>query len=512
MSKAMRMMTVLMLCGALLLSACSKGNEGGGNAENKGNAGNAGSPQAEEKIEEITVAFPMITASQQELQLVEDEINKISEEKIKTHVKFLPISAGEWAQRMNLIFSGGETLDLTYVAGGMYSGMVAKGQLVALDDLLNQHGEGIKSAFEEKYLSSTKIKGQIYSVPTVRDLAASFGITMRKDLVDKHGIDVASIKTLDDVEKVLKTIKDNEPNIVPLVPGGAGQTYRENHVFYDPLGDNMGVLPNYDNGLKVVNLYEMPEYKAFLDRVRQWYLDGYTLADAATNKTQTFELIKSGKAFAYLAMQKPGFAAQESKASSTEMVTAELIAPVATTSTVTGAMWGIPVHSKQQEKAMKFLNLLYSDPAIVNLFDWGIEGKHYVKAEGAADHVIAYPEGKDASTVGYNMLGWMFGNQFLSYVLNTDDPEIWAKTEEFNRVSKPSKALGFVFDASPVKTEVASVTNVVTQYRLPLETGSVDPEKMLPEFIEKLKAAGMDKIIAEKQKQLDEWAKANSVQ
>ncbi|OUS71340.1 ABC transporter substrate-binding protein [Paenibacillus sp. MY03] len=503
----------LLLSVALVLGACSGGN--GGNAGNGDvspeGSGNGGAP-AERKVEEITVAFPIVTTSQQDLQLVEDAINVISEEKIQTKVKLLPINAGEWAQRMNLIFSGGEKLDLTFVSGTMYSNMVAKGQLIPLDELLDSQGEGIRTAVEEQYLNGTRIGGKSYAVPTVRDLAGSYGLTMRKDLVDKHGIDIASINTLDDVANVLKTIKAGEPNVVPLIPGAPGQSFRDNYTFYDPLGDHMGVLPDYDNGLKIVNLYETTEYKSFLDTIRQWYLDGYILPDAATNKTTTFELLKSGKAFGYLAMQKPGFAEQETKSSGVEMVTKELLAPVSTTTNVTAAMWGIPVHSKQQERAMDFLNLLYTDKDIVNLFDWGIEGTHYIKAEGGPDNVIAYPEGKDAASVGYNMLGWVFGNQFLSYVMKNGDPDIWNKTEAFNKSAKPSKALGFVFDASAVKTEVAAVSNVVTQYRLPLETGSVDPAKMLPEFVEKLKSAGLDKIIAEKQKQLDEWAKTSSAQ
>ncbi|MGO4371063.1 ABC transporter substrate-binding protein [Paenibacillus sp. 2TAB19] len=505
MKKTMSGAIALLMCCALILSACGKGNDGSNNEAGKGN-------QSEDKIEEITIAFPLVTTSPKDLQLVEDQINRIAEEKIKTRVKFLPINGGDWVQRMNLIFSGGEALDLTYVAGGMYSNMVAKGQLIPLDELLTQYGEGIMSSLGEKYVNATKVNGSIYGVATLRDLAGSYGLTMRKDLVDKYNIDIDAIQTLDDVANVLKTIKDNEPGVVPLVPGAPGQSFRDNFVFYDSLADNMGVLPNHDNGLKVVNLYEMPEYKAFVERIREWYLNGYVLQDAVTNKTTTFELIGAGKAFSYLALQKPGFAAQETKASGTEMVAKELLAPVATTSNITGAMWGIPANSKNHEKAMKFLNLMYTDKDIVNLFDWGIEGTHYVKAGSADDHIISYPEGKDAASVGYNMMGWMFGNQFLSYVMQNDDPDIWVKTNEFNQNAKPSKALGFVFDGTAVKTEYAAVSNVVTQYRLPIETGSVDPAKMLPEFIAKLKAAGIDKIIAEKQKQLDEWAKGNSAQ
>jgi putative aldouronate transport system substrate-binding protein len=97
----------------------------------------------------------------------------------------------------------------------------------------------------------------------------------------------------------------------------------------------------------------------------------------------------------------------------------------------------------------------------------------------------------------------MFGNQFLNYVWNTEDPDKWAKFKEFNQNAKVSPALGFVFDSEPVKAEVGAIANVIKQYQRALETGSVDIEKVLPEYEEKLKAAGLDKVVAEKQKQFD---------
>jgi putative aldouronate transport system substrate-binding protein len=39
----------------------------------------------------------------------------------------------------------------------------------------------------------------------------------------------------------------------------------------------------------------------------------------------------------------------------------------------------------------------------------------------------------------------------------------------------------------------------------------VNPDKVLPEFISKLKAAGIDKVIAEKQRQLNLWAEENNI-
>ena len=159
---------------------------------------------------------------------------------------------------------------------------------------------------------------------------------------------------------------------------------------------------------------------------------------------------------------------------------------------------------------MKFLDLMYEDAELVNLLDWGIEGKHYVKV---SDNVIKYPEGVTMLTNGYNLnMSWLFGNQFLSYVFEGEDPDIWQKMKEFNVQAIKSKAMGFTMNPESVKTEIAAVSNVIAQYYLVLETGSADPDKVLPQFIEKLKTAGIDKVIADKQRQLDEWAKAEGVQ
>ena len=60
-----------------------------------------------------------------------------------------------------------------------------------------------------------------------------------------------------------------------------------------------------------------------------------------------------------------------------------------------------------------------------------------------------------------------------------------------------------------MKTELAACSNVVSEYNVSLTSGLVDPETVIPEFVEKLEAAGIDKIIAEKQSQLDAWAEDN---
>ena len=66
-------------------------------------------------------------------------------------------------------------------------------------------------------------------------------------------------------------------------------------------------------------------------------------------------------------------------------------------------------------------------------------------------------------------------------------------------------ALGFVFDNSNVTTEVAAVQSVRDEYKRVVENGAGDPAVLIPEYVAKLKANGIERIISEKQSQLDAW-------
>ena len=70
-----------------------------------------------------------------------------------------------------------------------------------------------------------------------------------------------------------------------------------------------------------------------------------------------------------------------------------------------------------------------------------------------------------------------------------------------------SKFLGYTYNPNAVKTQYSSVQSVITQYRPGLETGSVDPDTTIPQFISALEAAGINDIIADNQKSLNDWLK-----
>jgi len=495
-----------MLAITLMLAACSSNNSSNEAASpNSSGSTSAASGGAGEPYE-LTMAYFTLGSVPKDQLLVQEEINKITKAKLNTTVKLLPISFSAWQNQINLMLTSNEKLDLMPILGTTYANQVAKGQLVELDDLLAKDGTGIIEALGPDYASAAMINGKTYGVPSIRDLAQSYGFEIRKDLVDKYNLNLGQLKKLEDLEPILKTIKDNEPSMIPLVSPAGSSPILNTWSTRDALGDDMGVLLNNGQDLKVVDWFETEEYAATLKLMREWYKAGYIGKDAVTNKESTSDQIKGGKGAGNLANMKPGYDIQESRQAGMPIVSVEMMSPVAKTSTVTNIMWGIAKNSNKPERAMQVLNLMYTDKDIVNLLDWGVEGKHYVKV---SDNVIDYPQGVNAGNVGYAGTGWLFGNQFLSYVFKGDDEQLWEKMKAFNTNAIKSKALGFTFDSTSVKTEFAAVSNVISQYRLALENGALDPDKVLPEFIKKLKDAGIDKIIAEKQKQLDAWAAAN---
>ncbi|MNY36662.1 hypothetical protein D3C86_1711650 [compost metagenome] len=70
---------------------------------------------------------------------------------------------------------------------------------------------------------------------------------------------------------------------------------------------------------------------------------------------------------------------------------------------------------------------------------------------------------------------------------------------------------GFDVNRDTIKSEIANVTAVDNEFQVALETGAVDPADQLQKYIDKLKAAGQDKIDAETTKQWQAFLKAKGL-
>lgn len=93
---------------------------------------------------------------------------------------------------------------------------------------------------------------------------------------------------------------------------------------------------------------------------------------------------------------------------------------------------------------------------------------------------------------------------------------IWLpELPRFNSPQSPQKInlykiTKFVFDSSSLKTEIAKLGVIVQEKVAPIEAGFADYDSEFPKVLEELKVAGLDKYVAEFQKQFSEWYAAQN--
>ncbi|OBZ16096.1 ABC transporter substrate-binding protein [Bacillus sp. FJAT-26390] len=504
------MLLLMMLAIVLVMSACSGNNSKTSNnpeptkdtaAETDKPANTEEeSPASELKPYKISLVYP--GTPQTDEKKVEEALNKLLTEKISATIDLMPIDWGAWDDKINLMIASREEVDIIFTAQwNGHANNVSKGAFLELGDLIDQYGKGIVDSLDPAFLEGAKINGKNYGVPTNKELAAAGGIVYRKDVTDELGIDMSNVKTPQDLDAVYAVVKAKRPDLTPLyTTAGAFNS----HFFanYDFLGDSTipGAILKDQDGTTVTPMEKIDRYKEYLNLTRDYFKKGYINADAATTQVASADAWKAGTVFSTIEPMKPGKDAEIASAAGLTGKLAQIMMTEKTvaTSETAGSMLGISSTSKDPARAMMLINLLHTDKEINNLLNFGIEGDHYTRN---GEIITA-----TGNTANYNPgSAWMFGSQFLNYVWDTEDPDKWAKFKEFNQNAKVSPALGFVFNSEPVKAEVGALANVIRQYQRALETGSVDVDKILAEYEKKLKDAGVDKVVAEKQKQFDEF-------
>jgi len=478
-----------------ITAACS----GSGSESEPAGTDEAGAAEAgtTAKPYELVMAYPSF-GDVSDAASVQEAISALTLEKMNATVKLVPISVANYQDQMNLMLAGSEKLDVVYTSVWRgFASQVSRGQIVPLDDLIAQYGQGIGQYVPEEIAEAGKVKGETYGIPSVKAWALTPSFVMRKDLVDKHGIEVSQLKTWADIGPVLEIIKTKEPGVTPIVNYNIGEAIGSGMLFLDPLGMGSGVLDFDGTGYQILDGTESEDYNDMLKLVREWFLAGYMSKDVATVQESGGTLLKAGSAFSFIRNINDCYT--ESVSAGVELVCVGLDPTYMTRNSVSSNMISIARNSGNPEAAMQFINLLYTDAEIINLFTNGIEGKHYVKGENG---LIRKPDG--TTSTGYDSNQFAVGNNFLSAVWEGNAPDIWEQMKKLNESAVKSRALGFSFDMEPVKAEMAAVSNVQNQFNAGFLTGTTDPSE-LPSFIEKLKAAGRDAVIAEKQKQLDAW-------
>ncbi|MCR8657770.1 ABC transporter substrate-binding protein [Paenibacillus endoradicis] len=449
-----------------------------------------------------TLKLVYIGTPQVDEKLIEEEINKYLLKVLNANIDLVVLDWGSWDNKQNIMIASREEIDIIFTSQwSKHSMNVSRGAFLPLNDLLQQYGQGIIKSLDPTLLNGSKIEGISYGIPTNKEFAAQGGIIYRKDIAEQLNLDMSNIQTIRDLDEIYATLKQEMPSITPLFVKHGENLNSHYMVNYDGLGDTS--IPGYilkdKDSTEVKPLYEIDRYIENLYIARDFFMKDYTNKDAATTQMMVNDALSSNEYFSIVTPIKPGKADELGAQTglSGKLAQIELNQKSLATSETAGSMLAISSTTSHPELAMAFINLLHTDVYLNNLINFGIEGVHYKKI---SNNVIQQTDLTARYSPGSN---WMLGNQFINYLWDTEDPDKWKEFVTFNEGAVQSPGLGFMFDGEEVRSEVAAVVNVDKQYAVALESGSVDPAVVLPEYIEKLKSAGIDKIIAAKQEQFD---------
>ncbi|NIK77873.1 putative aldouronate transport system substrate-binding protein [Paenibacillus castaneae] len=425
-----------------------------------------------------------------------DAMNAYTAEKIGVKIDIKVASWGDWDTKINTIVNTGEPFDIMFTNSGKYSKQVAMGAFADITDLVQSETPDLYKVIPEKVWEGTKIGGKYYSVPTYKDSALTQYWVYDDKYVQKYNIDINNIKTLQDLDKPLHSIKSGEGKSFYPLPMTQGEGLNGFFNNYDDL--TLGFAPigvKADDGSRtVVSVLEQPDIMADLKLLHQWYQDGIINPDAPT-KTEN----DKGRPF-FAAQAFPGAEVSwqiNDAVQKYDMV--QHFGPIYTTSTIQGSLNAISANSKYKKEALKYLELVNTDPKLRNMLAFGELDVDYKNVDG--EKVI------ERTSDTWPLAAYSQGTFFNLAVTKGAPVDQWDQVKKLNDAATSSTVLGFALDISNLQTEIANCQSVWDKYKFELITGASDPEKMIPKITAELKSAGMDTIMKAAQEQINNYFK-----
>lgn len=442
---------------------------------------------------------------------LEDAVNEITVPALNCRVEIYNCYIDDHQQTVAMVDVGGANIDL--ISAGLVTSLptlVSDGTIRPLNDLLDRYGPDLLARCGD-LLECTTFNGMIYAIPANLYPERAMGIGYNGRIARQYNIKVPDPVTMADLTEIGEKLLESGSGI-RLTDQGDGNLSAF-HAFYDieSFGEDVnycyGVIRSPLDNTAIVNAYETDEYRDYCHTLHEWKEKGYIRDDSLLNGKNSQILFGSGDIFFQWTSVSPSV---EELLKRRNLDFDEILVPATpnelTTSGTLEYTWGVTSSSAHPDKAVEFLNLLYTDPELANLLKYGIEGEDYRKVDEGTVELVRN-SGKSSL---YDSYFSIYGDPAETWLIAPVSGNEKAEIKQFSKEAQPVLTFGYSFDATSVSGEVLAVNNVISNYRPILECGLADDtDATLDEFNRQLDEAGIDRIIEENQRQLDEWLKSS---
>ncbi len=504
-----KLLSVLLVC-VMLVGVCS-----------------AGAFAAGGELEPVTLRiwFHGSTVTPDASAKVMEEVNKYLADKINVTLEPIWGTWGDFDQATTTALAGGDDVDIYFTcnwSANEYNKYARDGYWVKLDDMLDEYAPELKETIPQGIWDCAITNGYdgmgIYGVPALKDTATQNCWDVNGTLLAELGYDVDAVCEAgldyysDEFEEMLQAAKDAKgADFYPLLiePVVLERMVTHSSIITGDL-NNANMLsyyydaehPSNDTGATIVSKYESEEFAKFAARTYEFSQKGFISPSCQSTATSNDYRTATQASAEYLfGTQSYAFGCEldYSKARGIDVRMVPETAAYMDCTSGQGAMMAVSVTSKNPERALMFLNLLNTDPVLMTMMNYGLEGFTYTTND---DGTITFI---DEARATYSPWTNGMGNIRILPPTDAQGADFWERFSAYYDAAETLPYGGFIFDASEVETEGAALANVFAEYAFNLMSGAVDPDEALPEFQAKLKEAGIDELVAAAQSQMEAY-------
>jgi putative aldouronate transport system substrate-binding protein len=463
-----------------------------------------------EDLEPVTLTFYFIdTWSNQEdnLREVLDEVEKRVKKTLNITLDFRFSFFFDHYNTIEKVIESGEPCDMygynTWSNEHILAELYHKGLTMDITTLFPEYAPGLYKKCEPGHMALHTVDGKLLAVPNHFPYINKMCVSVRDDYMKKYNI--PTIKSLDDLEVYMDTVKKNEEKMALLSLNNTLVDIFATAYKYVILDFELGLVYKWDDPqMTIIPWEQTPEYPEAVARAYTWYKKGYFQKGYFYLEPDP-GLLRSGVLAAIMDYQLSVFDFNTILyEENTDFRYLEYpLFPDIPAQAVAHVYEGLVVspNAEHPERALMFIDWIYGSQDNYDLIRYGLKKKHYL----LKGNQYAFPEGITSQNAFFNWQWTLF--------LDID--------YERTSIAHSKKYRQEVLDTYKSNTRFPPHGSFRPDYRgldiTPRKMARYDmegaigagefTEDSIREYIDQEKEKGIDAIVAEIQSQLDEWQK-----
>ena len=452
--------------------------------------------------------------------IVEAKWNEILEEQVNAHMELRWIEWADWYTKYNLLLASGEPVDMIH-SSSTWLDMWANSQRGAfreLDDLVPIYAPLTWEEIPAEDWDQARFNGKIVAFPENNySQYVNHGLYYRGDWAREFGI-TRPITSFEEMEVYFQGIADNKSGVVPWdaqgahvgLLGGWFESKADVVRIEVPLRINIFRGADWDDPFTITSIVFDPLFEEYARTMKSWYDRGFWRRDVMNYTGDTREQVRAGRSGSD---QHHSNTYRFLRTEMDRLIPGSELGMFAWADTggnlvaepITHGATSIGRNSRNAERSVMIYEQLRQNEDVYRFLNYGLEGVQYNLIDG----VRVRPASYDQATEEFYSNYW--GGRVDKFEIPGDQEwtPIWDIWAEYDRIVRsPYPFSQFILDRAPIEAELAALTDVIDQLLVPINWGVVDnPAAAVQNLRTALQQAGHDRVLAEIQRQVTEYAR-----